>query len=329
MKDIQWGILGCGGIANTFATSLQALETGNLLAGASRSPGRAQAFADKHGMERVYTDYESLVSNPDINAIYIATTHNFHFENAKLCLNHNKHILCEKPFTVNATQMKELINLAQEKGLFMMEAFWTRFLPAIGKIKELLDEGAIGKVTTVYADFSVNPECDNTHRLKNKALAGGALLDLGVYPINMAAIVFGVHPSNIDSSVIMGETGVDYSHSLRFEYPEGRRAFLTSSFVESGPSQATIQGSQGYIQTPPFFHGSTEFTLYPKGGEPQTFKFPCPHEQMFKYEIDHCMKTIAAGKQESDIMPLSETLAVLKIMDDLRSAWGLVYPGEE
>lgn len=172
MQEINWGIIGCGGIARIFATSLQALENGTLLAGASRSPGRAAVFAEKHGMQKVYTDYESLAADPDIDAVYIATTHNFHFENARLCLENGKHVLCEKPFTVNAAQAEELIALAREKNLFMMEAVWTRFLPAIGKLQELIAEGAIGEVRTVKADFSIEgfdftPEHRLLNRMKN------------------------------------------------------------------------------------------------------------------------------------------------------------------
>ena len=328
MKGIKWGVLGCGGIANSFANGLRALENGKLIAAGARTPGKSKVFAEKYGIERVYSDYETLVSDPDIDAIYIATTHNFHFENAKLCLENGKHVLCEKPFTVNAKQMEELIELAASKGLFMMEAFWTRFLPAFGKIQELLAAGAIGDVKTVHSTFCINPECDENHRLKNKALAGGALLDLGVYPINLAAITFGEHPAHIDSSVTMGETGVDYSAFLRFEYSKGRRAILSFSFTEMSPSSAVIQGTKGYIQLPPFFHGASEFTLHQMDAEPKTYEFPCPHDQKLKYEIDHFMKSVASDKEESDVMPLSETLAVMKTLDAIRAQWKLRYPGE-
>ncbi len=211
MQEIKWGIIGCGGIAGMFATSLQALENGTLLAGASRTAGRAEEFAEKHGMERVYGSYEALVADPDVEAVYIATTHNLHYENVKLCLEKGKHVLCEKPFTVNAVQAQELIELARAKKLFMMEAVWTRFLPAILKLQELLAAGVIGDVRTVKADFSIWRAFDPENRLWNKALAGGALLDLGIYPITFASIVFGEQPIRIQSSAVIGETGKPFS----------------------------------------------------------------------------------------------------------------------
>ncbi|MEA2068845.1 MAG: Gfo/Idh/MocA family oxidoreductase [Verrucomicrobiota bacterium] len=328
MQDIKWGIIGCGGIANMFATSLQALETGTLLAGASRTPGRAAAFAEKHGMARVYTDYEALVADPDIDAVYIATTHNFHHENIKLCLGHGKHVLCEKPFTVNAAQTRELMELAREKNLFMMEAVWTRFLPAIGKLKELLAEGVIGEVLTVEADFSITGEFGAGHRLKNKALAGGALLDLGIYPITFASIIFGEQPVRIQSSAVIGGTGVDDRSFYLFDYEGGRRAMLSSSFTHNAPTEGIVCGTKGHIRVPGFLwaHG---FQIHREGEEvPETVHLPYGEGENFSFEIAHAMECIASGKPESNIMPPSETLAVMQTMDTLRAQWGLKYDHE-
>ena len=327
MREIKWGIIGCGGIANMFATSLQALENGILLAGASRTPARAAAFAKEHGMERAYTDYGLLVTDPDVDAVYIATTHNFHFENAKLCLEHGKHVLCEKPFTVNAAQTKELIALARAQNLFMMEAVWTRFLPAIGKLQELLAEGVIGEVRTVMADFSITGEFGAEHRLKNKALAGGALLDLGIYPITFASIVFGEQPSRIQSSVVLGDTGVDDRSFYLFDYEGGRRAMLSSSFTHSAPTEGRVCGTQGHIRMP-WFLAAQELQIVREGEEPEILKIPYGEGENFKFEIAHAMECIAAGKLESEIMPLSETLAVMQTMDTLRAQWHLEYDGE-
>ncbi|VGO22107.1 Gfo/Idh/MocA family protein [Pontiella sulfatireligans] len=327
MKEIKWGIIGCGGIANLFATSLQALETGTLLAGASRTPGRAAEFAQKHGMERVYTDYEALVSEPDVDAVYIATTHNFHYENIKLCLENGKHVLCEKPFTVNAVQTLELIELAREKNLFMMEAVWTRFLPAILKLQELLADGVVGEVRTVKADFSITGEFASEHRLNNKALAGGALLDLGIYPITFASIVFGEQPSRIQSSAVIGDTGVDDRGFYLFDYEGGRRAMLSSSFTHNAPTEGIICGSKGYIRVPHFL-GATQLQLHREGEEVEFFDLPYDEGENFKFEIAHAMECIEAKKLESDILPLSTTHAVMQTMDTLRAQWGLEYEGE-
>jgi predicted dehydrogenase len=327
MQDIKWGIIGCGGIASMFATSLQALETGTLLAGASRTPGRATEFAEKHGMERAYTDYEALVADPDVDAVYIATTHNFHHENIKLCLENGKHVLCEKPFTVNAFQTLELIELAKSKGLFMMEAVWTRFLPAIGKLKELLAEGVVGEVRTVKADFSIEGGFAPEHRLRNKALAGGALLDLGIYPITFASIVFGEQPSRIQSSAVVGDTGVDDRSFYLFDYEDGRRAMLSSSFTHSAPTEGIVCGTEGYIRVPGFLW-ATQIQVHRTGEEVEFFDDPYGEGENFRFEIEHAMECIATGKLESDILPLSETLAVMQTMDTLRAQWGLGYEGE-
>lgn len=328
MQDIKWGIMGCGGIAHMFASSLNALDNGILLAGASRTPGRAQAFAEKHGMERVYTDYESLAADPEVDAIYIATTHNFHFENTKLCLENGKHVLCEKPFTVNAAQTEELIDLTREKNLFMMEAVWTRFLPGIHKLRELLDEGVIGEVLSVRTDFSIDgEEFGPEHRLRNKSLAGGALLDLGIYPITFASIVFGEQPMRIQSSVVIGDTGVDDRSFCLFEYPGGRRATLSSSFTHHAPTEGIVCGTKGYIRMPWFLAGQ-ELHIHRAGEDPETIRMPYGENENFTFEIAEAMECIAAGKTESDILPLSETLDVMKTMDTLRAQWGLKYEGE-
>jgi predicted dehydrogenase len=328
MHKTKWGIIGCGGIAHMFATSLQALESGILLAGASRTPGRAADFAQKYGMDRVYTDYESLVADPDIDAVYIATTHNFHFENAKLCLENGKHVLCEKPFTLNAVQTEELMALARANNLFMMEAVWTRFLPAIVKMQELLADGVIGEVLTVKADFSISGEFAPEGRLRNKALAGGALLDLGIYPITFADIIFDEQPIRIQSSAIMGKTGVDDRSFYLFDYENGRRAMLSSSFTHNAPSEAIVCGTKGYLRVPGF-HAAQEFHIHRNGEEePEIIKLPYSDGENFKFEIAHAMECITAKKIESDILPLSKTLSIMQTMDTLREQWGLRYDGE-
>lgn len=328
MQDIRWGIIGCGGIASTFATSLRALDSGILLAGASRTGDRAAAFAERHGLERSYSDYGALVADPDIDAVYVATTHNFHHENVKLCLEHGKHVLCENPLTVNAGQVKDLIQLAQAKNLFLMEGLWTRFLPAIIHLQELLADGAIGEVQSVFANFFLGRDFASEHRLRNKVLAGGALLDLGVYPINMAALVFGQQPLKIESVVNLDEaTGVDASSYYFFDYGHGRRAVLASGYNQAAPVEAIVCGTKGFIRLPHFI-GAKELHLYRTGQAPELLEFSYGEGENFKYEIAHVMECITAGKTESDVMPPSETLAVMETMDALRAQWSLTYPGE-
>lgn len=331
MQDIKWGVIGCGNIANMFATSLKALGSGSILAGASRTPGRAAEFALKHNAERAYTDYEALAMDPDIDAVYIATTHNFHYENAKLCLKHGKHVLCEKSFTVNANQASELIELASEKGLFLMEAVWTRFLPAIVELQKRLAAGVIGEVKTVTANFCLGftgNVFSDEHRLKNPALAGGALLDLGIYPITFASIVFGKEPIRIQSSAVMTDTGVDESSFYLLDYEDGCRAMLSSSLTDTAPNEGIIYGSKGFIRVP-LFWAAGEFEIHPNDtAEPETVKLPYIEGENFKFEIAHAMECIEAKKTESDIMPLYTTLSIMQTMDTLRSQWGLKYDFE-
>lgn len=329
MENVRWGILGCGNIAEKFAVSLAALEEGELVAGASRTPGKAEAFGAKFGFERAYDNYEALVADQEIDAIYVATTHNFHYENAKLCLEAGKPVLCEKPMTVNAAQSEELIALAREKGLFLMEAVWTRFLPAILKMQELLAEGVIGEVTTVHCDFGIAVDCDDSHRLRNPELAGGALLDLGIYPITFAATVFGSEPDRISGSAIMTDKGVDERSFYFLEYGGKQRAILSSSFTEKSPIEAKVYGTEGLLRVRPPFLGATVLEIY-KGDtdEPEIYEFPCPDQESFQYEIAEAMACIKAGKMQSEILPHAETLAVMEIMDTLRRQWGMTYPGE-
>jgi predicted dehydrogenase len=210
----------------------------------------------------------------------------------------------------------------------MMEAVWTRFLPGIGKLRELLDEGVIGEVVSVRADFSIDgTKFDTEHRLRNKALAGGAFLDLGIYPITFASIVFGEQPERIQSSVVTGTTGVDDRSYCLFDYEGGRRAVLSSSFTHLAPIEGLVCGTKGYIRMPLFLAGQ-ELQIHRAGEEPETIQMPYGDNENFTFEIAEATECITAGKLESDILPLSETLAVMKTMDTLRAQWGLTYEGE-
>lgn len=321
---MKWGIIGCGGIAHTFAKGLNKIANGSLAAVASNSQERANAFAATYNVDKRYNSYQDIVDDKDIDAIYIATTHNFHFENAKLCLLHGKHVLCEKPLTVNARQAEELIAIAKNNHVFLMEAVWTRFLPAIKKLQQVIATGIIGDILTVKADFSISGNFEPSHRLLNKTLAGGALLDLGIYPITFAHIVFGQHPEKIKSSAVMGETGVDESSFYLFEYPSGQHATLSSSFIEHSPTQAIISGSKGYISVPEFL-AAKEFSIHLPNKPVTTETFKRSDDENFMYEISHAITCINKGLTESPEFPLSETLNVMKTMDTLRSQWGLVY----
>ncbi|WP_077341709.1 Gfo/Idh/MocA family protein [Pseudocolwellia agarivorans] len=324
MRQIKWGLIGCGNIAHQFAQSLGKINSGTLCAVASNTPNKAESFAKKYKVDKFYTNYDDLVNDKNIDAVYIATPHNFHYENAKLCIAHNKHVLCEKPITINAKQLLELMSLAEAKSLFLMEAVWTRFLPAIEKLQSLITEGIIGEIDTLKAHFSITGNFGPSHRLMNKELAGGALLDLGIYPITFANLVFGKHPTHIKSSAVIGETGIDESSFYLFEYEKGQRAVLSSSIKDHSPTEAIICGSKGYIRVPEFL-GAREIHIHLPEQTTRVINFPRAEEENFVYEIEHANKCISSNLTQSPVLPLSESLAIIETMDTLRKQWNLVY----
>jgi predicted dehydrogenase len=263
-----------------------------------------------------------------VDAVYVANTHNFHYESVKLCLQYNKHVLCEKPITLNATQAAELYALARNNHCFLMEAVWTRFLPAIRMLQKGLSDNIIGDVLSLRADFCLALKLDQTHRLRNKALAGGALLDLGIYPITFASLIFGQAPEKILSSHVLDSTGVDERSFYLFEYTDGRRASLSSGYTQAAPWEALIAGSEGYIRVPNFF-AAQEFTVHIEGQEAQTHAYPFAPTENFSFEIQHMQDCIAHGLTESPILPHSESVEVMQTMDALRAQWGLKYDDEE
>ncbi|NHJ20147.1 MAG: gfo/Idh/MocA family oxidoreductase [Candidatus Lokiarchaeota archaeon] len=325
-KKIKWGILGCGKIAHKFAEGLKVIPDAILEAVASRTEGKAENFGKLFGVENRYDNYEDLVENAEIDVIYIATTHNFHHENALLCLNHGKPVLCEKPITLNATQTEDLINSARSNNLFLMEAMWMRFIPCIVKLKELLEQGIIGEIKHLTANFGIKKELDSKIRSFNPDLGGGALLDLGIYPISFARMVYKQPPSKIQSSAYIGTTSVDEKSCYLFEYEDGQTAMLSSSHRLIMPHDAFIYGTKGYIQVPDFYHPS-EMILKLEGDKKKTINVPFKSTG-YNYEAMEVMHCLNTGKLESILMPLDETLEIMKTMDTLRSQWHLKYPGE-
>jgi predicted dehydrogenase len=322
----NWGILGCGRIAHAFAIGLKSVPNAELTVVASRTEGKAKMFSETYNVKTFYDNYEDLVNNSSVDVIYIATTHNFHHDNALLCLNHGKHVLCEKTFTLNASQAEEVINTARKHKLFLMEAMWTRFFPCAVKLRELLEEGTIGEIKSFRADFCKRMKVIPEERFLDPNLGGGALLDLGIYPISFASMVYKRPPSLIKSSAYVGETGVDESSSYLFEYENGETAMLSSSFTYTTPHTAFIFGTKGYVEIPNFFHPSNMVLKLER--KPKK-RIKMPHESIgYNYEAIEVMNCINKGKLESDIMPLDETLEIMKTMDILRSQWGFKYPVE-
>ena len=325
-KIIKWGILGCGKIANKFAEGLEVLPDAILEAVASRTEGKVENFGEIFGVKNTYNDYEELVNNLAVDVIYIATTHNFHYKNALLCLNHGKPVLCEKPITLNAKQAEELINTARNNNIFLMEAMWTRFIPCIVKLNEFLDEGLLGEIQHVTANFGIKKELDPNVRSFNPDLGGGALLDLGIYPISFARMIYKQPPSKIKSSAYIGKTNVDEKSCYLFEYENGQTAMLSSSHRLIMPHDAFIFGTKGYLEIPDFYH-PTKMILKLEGKPNKTIRIPFKSTG-YNYEAMEVMQCLNTGKLESKIMPLDETLEIMKTMDMLRSQWHLKYPGE-
>lgn len=326
-KTIKWGIIGLGTISRKFATGLQSAANAEIYAVASRTQDKADAFGDEFGAQKKYSSYEALVNDADVDVVYIGTPHTMHKPNTLLCLNAGKHVLCEKPFAVNASEVKEMIALAREKNLFLMDAVWTRYFPIMIKLRELLAEKAIGDVMLVQSDFgyrtgSINPES----RTYSPDFAGGALLDVGVYPIQLASMVYGKQPTDIVSQVTLGTTGVDELSVSVFKYSDYEMATMTTAVRLNTPHETRIMGSKGLISIPDWWH-PTEMTVQIQGEDSQTYTYDLDGNG-YNYEAEEVGRCIREGLLESDVMSLDESLAIVETMDKIRQQWGLIYPSE-
>lgn len=324
-QTIRWGILGTGRIARTFATGLRSVPDAELVAVGSRSQASADHFGDDMQVARRHPSYEALANDTDLDVIYVSSPHSAHMENSLLCINAGKAVLCEKPFTINAQQAETMITAARERKVFLMEAMWPRFLPAMTRIRELLAQDAIGEIRMLSADCGFRTSFDAQHRLFNPDLGGGALLDVGVYPVSLSSMIFG-EPDRISSLATLGTTGVDEQSAMILGYPGGRLAILSTAIRTSTPGQAQIMGSDGSIR----IHSSvrvTTFTLTRSGAEPETIDLPLEGNG-YNYQAAAVGDALRNGKLESEIMPLGETLAVMRTMDRIRDQWGLKYPME-
>lgn len=326
MDSIRWGIMATGTIAASLAAAIQDVEDAELLAVGSRSLESAEAFGDTWRIPRRYGSYEELVADPDVDVVYIATPHAFHADNMRLSLEAGKHVLCEKPFTLNARQAEACVALAREKGLFLMEAMWMRMIPAIAQVRQWLTDGQIGEVRMLQADFSFDIDFDPDHRLFDPALGGGALLDVGIYTLSLASLVLG-SPATVTGQAVVGETGVDELDGIILGYPSEALAILTCGIRLSRPATATISGSQGRILIHrPFFRPDT-LTLERQNEEPETVRIPFIGNG-FVHEVTEVNQCLHNGRLESPLMPLDETVQLMRQMDKLRAMWGVVYPGE-
>ncbi len=325
-NKIKWGILGLGNIAHAFVEDLKFLTEAEVVAVGSRSDERATAFAQQYNIPNSYGCYEGVVQDPKVDVIYIATPHPSHEECAMLSLKAGKAVLCEKPFTVHAKETDELITCARENKIFLMEAMWSRFLPAIVKVREWLAKGVIGEIRQFKADFGFRCDWKPEGRLLNPKLAGGALLDVGVYPISFASMILGGRPARILSLAHLGITGVDEQFSAVFGYKAGKMALLSGAIRTETPKDAWIIGTEGVIHVPNFWRADSA-TLWLQGKQAEHYEMPLEGTGK-SYEAAEVMRCLRAGKLESDIMPLDESLGIMKTMDIMRNQWGLLYPFE-
>jgi predicted dehydrogenase len=325
-EKIRWGIIGTGTIATKFATGLSVLPEAELVAVGSRSAASADRFGAMFEIPHRHASYEALAVDPEVDVVYIGTPHSLHQANSLLCLAAGKAVLCEKPFTINAAEAEAVISTARQKQLFLMEAMWTRFLPAVGKTRELLAEGAIGELQMVTADFGFRANFNPAGRLFNPELGGGALLDAGVYAVSWAYMLLG-RPDHLTSWAHLGQSGVDERAAIIFGYNGGQLATLYTAVRTSTPSEVILMGSEGRLIVHAPLYKPTRLTLIKADRSEQVLELP--HEgNGYNYQAAEVMACLRAGRLESEIMPLTETLAIMATMDQIRAQWGLTYPME-
>jgi predicted dehydrogenase len=321
-QKIRWGILGLGKIAHKFAQDLQLSKHAELYAVASRNVEKAQTFATHYQVKHAYDSYESLLKDPQVDVVYIATPHSLHKELTLMCFEHGKHVLCEKPMALDAADVHEMIQEARKRRLFLMEGIWTRFIPATQTYLNLIETGAIGEIRSIRADFGFQSTFDESHRIHAKSLGGGSLMDVGMYPVYLSLITLG-KPKTIQATARISNTDVDASCYMLFNYEQGSVAQLDSSIEMETPTEAWIYGSKGKIYLHPRFHHTQHITVF-KDGLQETLHIPYLGNG-YVHEIDEVNACLLSGKIESDLLPLSTSLDLAHILDTVKSKIQLSY----
>lgn len=319
------GILGAGGIARVMAETVNGMEEAQCYAVAARDLGRAQKFAEEFGVEKSYGSYTEMLQDPQVELVYIATPHSHHYEHVKLCLEHGKHVLCEKAFTANAAQAEEILKIAEEKGLLLTEAIWTRYMPMRKTIDEVVASGIIGKITSLSANLGYVIE--QNERIHAPELAGGALLDLTVYPLNFASMVFGDDIVKVDASCVKIDTGVDGQDNVMLTYRDGKMATLYTTIHAQTDRRGMINGSLGYIEIENInnYESMKVYDLDRK----IVASYEAPEQITgYEYEVRAAIRAIREGKTECEEMPHAETIKMMKLMDRIRADFGIVFPFE-
>ncbi|MEU6355807.1 Gfo/Idh/MocA family oxidoreductase [Streptomyces sp. NPDC047072] len=329
-QRVRWGILATGGIASAFTANLVDLPDAQVVAVASRSYDSADAFAERFGIPRAYGDWRALAEDADIDVVYVATPHAAHRAAAGLCLEAGRNVLCEKAFTLNAREADELVGLAKQHDSFLMEAMWMYCNPLIRRLKALVDDGAIGEVRTVQADFGLAGPFPPSHRLRDPEQGGGALLDLGVYPVSFAHLLLG-EPSDVMAKAVLSEEGVDLQTGALLSWDSGALASLHCSLTGGTATVASVTGSLGRIDIPNGFFHPDRFVLHRDGRDPEEFAADPADgpRNSLKHEAAEVMRALRAGEKESPLVPLDGTLAVMRTLDAVRDRIGVRYPSEE
>jgi len=326
MSIFSWGILGPGGIAQAFAKDLAFIEGHTIGAVGSRSLTTAKSFANTFG-GTAYGSYEELVADSSIDAIYVATPHPAHHDNVILALNAGKPVLCEKPFAVNAQQAQAMVDTAAKNKVALMEAMWARFLPHYAKVREIVASGVLGPILSIHADHGQRLADQGIARLVDPQLAGGALLDLGIYPISFAHMILG-NPSSITSTAVMTDRGVDAQTSMIFSYDNGAQAVLTTTMIEQTPCRAVVAGLHGWLEIDRTFYNPASMRVNLNDGSvteyPSTYTGHGLREQAESFK-----QLVQSGSLESKILTWKDTVDIMKSMDTVRSQIGLKYPFED
>jgi predicted dehydrogenase len=326
-EHLRWGILGTGGIAHAQTKDLKVLGSPVTAVG-SRTQERADAFAATHDIPRAHGSYEQLVADPEVDVIYVATPHPMHADDAVLALEAGKHVLVEKPFTVNAAEARRVVDLAHERGLVALEAMWTRWLPHMVRVREILAAGTLGEVRTLLADHTQKLPSDPAHRIQNPDLGGGALLDLGIYPVSFAWDVFGAPQSVLTHSSPTPQTGVDRQTAIVLGYEGGRQAVLHTALDTAGPNRAAILGTEARLEIDGVWYTPTSFrVIAPDGSVLESYESEVEGRGM-QFQAAELESLVAAGALDSDILPSAQSVAIVETLDEVRRQIGLRYPSE-
>jgi predicted dehydrogenase len=328
-KKIRWGILGGGKIANKFASDLKLVADAELMAIGSRDEAKASAFAGQHGIQFIFNDYESLAASPVVDAIYVATPHGFHYEHVMLCLRHKKAVLCEKAFALNSRQLGEMVAFARKQQVFLMEAFWTKFLPQYKAMMKIIQSGEIGEVKMIQADFGFKAPEPKAQRLYDPELGGGSLLDIGIYPVFLAQSILG-RPIEVHAMMTPYDTGVDEQCVMTLKFANGALAVLSSTFAAETPVEAMIAGTLGRIHMRDRFHNAAG-TLETARGKDKAQLVEVDREEGFGYqhEARHVGECLRHRLTESPVMSLEDSLLLMETLDRIRKVCGIQYEADK